>query len=86
MNERMGHEVLNRQKFYRRISNLKSSKHKCIISPAESGVGSGWYQFTENRMRGYVRLVAERNGIQLNSEHPLGKKLELPPYDYIEPQ
>ena len=35
--------------------------------------GNGWYQFKESRLRGYVRLVAERHGVQLDSEHQLGK-------------
>jgi hypothetical protein len=26
---------------------------------------TGWYQFSENMLRGYVRLLAETNGVQL---------------------
>ncbi|MGE3230664.1 MAG: AAA family ATPase [Hyphomicrobium sp.] len=53
--------------FSSKLSALASDRHGSILE----GTGAGWYQFRENRHRGYVRLVAERNGISLHSEHHL---------------
>lgn len=62
--------VLEKQRFYSRMNALKSARHGSIIRAS----GAGWYEFSENRNRGYVRLVAERAGVRLNSEHHLGDK------------
>lgn len=59
------------------ISKKTFSNRVSALSDPSAGVleakGNGWYQFRENRLRGYVRLVAEREGVQLDSEHHLGK-------------
>lgn len=53
-----------------------SNKLAALATPAHGSVleamGNGWYQFRENRLRGYIRLVAERARIRLDSEHHLG--------------
>jgi hypothetical protein len=54
-----------------RLSDLCTPEHGSILR-AE---GAGMYEFTENRSRGYVRLVAERAGVQLEPEHPLGERM-----------
>lgn len=49
-----------------KLSLLKKPAYGSILS----GVGSrrGWYKFTESMVRGYVRLCAEAQGIQLKHE------------------
>ena len=32
---------------------------------------AGWYEFTENIVRGYVRLRAQEKGIELEVDHQL---------------
>jgi AAA ATPase domain len=54
--------------FYSRMGMLSKTGNGSVLETT----GAGWYQFRENRLRGYVRLVAERNGIKLDSEHHLG--------------
>lgn len=40
----------------------------------------GWYEYQENMMRGFVRLVAESNGVQLATiSPPKGKGPMTPP-------
>lgn len=73
-------------KSYIRIANLRKKRplskktftnRVATLSEVGNGVleakGNGWYQFRENRLRGYVRLVAERSDVQLDSEHHFGK-------------
>jgi hypothetical protein len=57
--------------FNERITHLCSPEHGGILRPE----GAGMYEFTENRHRGYVRLIAERAGVQLEPEHPLAERM-----------
>lgn len=61
MMKRGDRDVLPREKLNQRLLALKKPSHGSVII----GYGSGWFGFRENILRGYVRLVAERNGIQL---------------------
>lgn len=54
--------------FQSRLSNLKSARHGSILSSNRRG----WIHFTENLIRGYVRLVAESKGVRLALEHEPG--------------
>ena len=56
--------------FYKRIRTLCRESHAGVLQAK----GNGWYRFRENRIRGYVRLIAERASVQLGSEHHLGIK------------
>ena len=67
---------LDLQKFYQRMNALRNIRHGSILRTT----GAGWYEFRENRLRGYVRLVAEREGVQLESEHYLAGK-KFPRFD-----
>ncbi len=53
------------EQFRKRLYSLCSDRHGSILIKKRNS----WYSFTENVVRGYVRLVAERNGIQLGSDH-----------------
>lgn len=54
--------------FQTRLANLKSDRHGYILSSGRRG----WIHFTENLIRGYVRLVAESKGVRLALEHEPG--------------
>lgn len=65
MLHRVGREKLPKEKFNQRLLALRKESHGEILS----GIGSGWFSFRENIMRGYVRLNAEDNGIELGREN-----------------
>lgn len=67
---------LDLQKFYQRMNALRNIRHGAILRTA----AAGWYEFRENRVRGYVRLEAEREGVQLEPEHHLAGK-KFPRFD-----
>lgn len=54
-------DVLSQAQFYQRMNRLKGASHGHILT----GSRAGWYSFTENWMRGYVRLRAEQAGVSL---------------------
>jgi nucleoside-triphosphatase THEP1 len=53
------------EKFRTRLYSLCSKTHGDIIIRKRNS----WYAFRENVQRGYVRLVAERNKVQLGADH-----------------
>ena len=69
--------VMDLQKFYNRMNALKTERHGSIIRTT----GAGWFEFRENRLRGYVRLMAQRNGVALEPEHHLGERLHRKRYE-----
>jgi uncharacterized protein len=64
MDDRPVRRKLTKEQFSARLNNLKTSRHGAIIV----GKGAGWYEFKENMVRGYVRLRAENDGVQLGTE------------------
>lgn len=62
--------TLTGPQFRARIYNLCREKYGHILS----GNGRGWYEYSEKMMRGYARLKAEANGIELWPDHPLMPK------------
>jgi hypothetical protein len=64
MAERYPRQPLVKHNFSLRLNALKSARHGQIIV----GTGAGWYEFRENIVRGYVRLRAEKEGVQLGVE------------------
>jgi uncharacterized protein len=56
-----------RKRFNQRINRLKHQAHGRILI----GTRTGWYEFRENIVRGYVRLRAEEAGVPLEVDHPL---------------
>ena len=63
-------EPLNREKFDAGINRLKRSEHGRILV----GTRTGWYEFREKVLRGFARLRAYQNGVELDPEHPLERK------------
>ena len=60
-----GKDPLGRTKFVAKLNNLKRERHGCILRSSRRS----WYEFSENMLRGYVRLRAEDRGIRLALEH-----------------
>lgn len=54
-----------RDKLNQRYLSLRKETHGRIVT----GHGAGWFSFRENIMRGYVRLRAEAEGINLGRHH-----------------
>jgi hypothetical protein len=52
-------------KFRSRLYSLCSERHGGILVRKRNS----WYAFSENVLRGYVRLIAERNGVPLGADH-----------------
>ncbi len=66
--QQIGVDPVAKQTFSNRLSRLKSDAHGEILeSPRRS-----WYKFRENMMRGYVRLVASKNGVDYGPDHHFG--------------
>lgn len=66
----LGLNPLPRDRFNRRLNALKTQSHAQIVS----GTRQGWYEFTEKMIRGYVRLRAEQRGVELEVDHPAGRR------------
>lgn len=62
--------TLTEAQFRARIYNLCSDKYGHILK----GNGRGWYEYSEKMMRGYARLKAEANSIELYPDHALTPK------------
>jgi len=60
-----GRKPLDIEKFRTRLYRLCDQAHGGIIVRKRNS----WYAFKENVLRGYVRLVAERNGVALGADH-----------------
>jgi hypothetical protein len=60
-----GRVALSIDKFRTRLYSLCAAPHGAILVRKRNS----WYAFKENVLRGYVRLVAERNGVALGADH-----------------
>lgn len=58
--------MVDRTTFMRRLASLKKDSFGAILSGVPNR--QGWYQYNENMVRGYVRMVAEKHGIPLQAE------------------
>lgn len=61
-------DCLNRSRLNSRLVNMKREAYGNIVLSN----GRAWYEFREKRMRGYARLRAAAQGIDLRADHPLG--------------
>ena len=61
----VGRTPLTQKLFTARLNALKTGSHGAILKSE----CRGWVMFTENLIRGYVRLVAEGAGVRLALEH-----------------
>jgi hypothetical protein len=65
LNEKDNRKPLDIDAFRRRLYSLCSDRHGPILLRKPNS----WYAFTENVLRGYVRLAAQRHNIQLGADH-----------------
>lgn len=65
-----GSEPLSRERFNTRINSLKTPAYGSILNATRTG----WYEYREKMMRGYARLRAEQQQVDLDSEHPLQQR------------
>jgi Cdc6-like AAA superfamily ATPase len=72
MRGRKKRDPIDIKTFYQRMNLLKTLSHGCILKATPQG----WYRFSENVMRGYVRLKAEEAGVHLGIDHHLAHKRE----------
>ncbi len=63
LNEDASLDPISYEVFMARIRQLSKESHGCVLKKLEGR--SGWYQFSENMLRGFVKLLAETYGIQL---------------------
>lgn len=61
---------LPRDRFNQRLNALKTPSHSSVLI----GTRQGWYRFRESMLRGYARLKAEQEGVELTVDHPLSPK------------
>ncbi|SDB74440.1 AAA family ATPase [Belnapia rosea] len=61
---------LPREKFNQRLNALKTPSHGQVLI----GTRQGWYRFRESMLRGYARLKAEEEGVELTVDHPLSPR------------
>lgn len=61
MEKRVGRQLLNKATFSNRLNRLKLESHGNILS----ATGGGWYQYSDNIVRGYVRLKAQEDGVEI---------------------
>lgn len=61
----LGREAMELKTFYNRLNSLKSESHGNILrSPRRS-----WFEFSENMVRGYVKLKAAEHRVDLGIDH-----------------
>ena len=73
----LGQDPITRPKFVQRLNVLKTERHACILQGLPNR--KGWYEFRENMVRGYVRLIAESHGVELQSEAKIPKQVTAQP-------
>jgi len=76
--DKVGRAPLPIKTFYNRLNSLKAESHGNILQSPRRG----WFAFSENMVRGYVKLKAAERRIDLgidhhNSEASRGKKLNV---------
>jgi Cdc6-like AAA superfamily ATPase len=57
--------IMDRAQLNQRLLSLRTAAHGKVVK----GYGSGWFSFKETILRGYVRLVAESQGVTLARDH-----------------
>ena len=64
--KRAGRRVLERKDYAEILRKLKNASYGHILDPLEGR--HGWYTYHEKMLRGYVRMQAEVNGVELTGE------------------
>ena len=67
-----GRQTFDRTKFSTQIRKLKGTAYGSVLVQEEDR--PGWYSYREKMLRGYVRMQAEANGVELTGERPAPKQ------------
>jgi archaellum biogenesis ATPase FlaH len=67
-----GREAIDQPRFSAQIRKLKSAGYGAVLLQEEGR--PGWYTYREKMLRGYVRMQAQANGIELTGERPTPKQ------------
>lgn len=67
-----GRQPLDRAKFSTQIRKLKGAAFGSVLVQEDGRLG--WYSYREKMLRGYVRMQAEANGVELTGERPTPKQ------------
>lgn len=67
-----GRQPIDRAKFSTQIRKLKGTTYGAVLAQEEGR--PGWYSYREKMLRGYVRMQAEANGVELSGERPSPKQ------------
>lgn len=67
-----GRVAVNRSRFTAQVRKLKAIGYGAVLQQEEGR--PGWYSYREKMLRGYVRMQAQANGIELSGERPTPKQ------------
>lgn len=66
-------EFMDSKQYSAQVRKLKNASHGSILSQIEKR--PRWYTYTEKMLRGYVRMQAEANGVELRGEREAPKQI-----------
>jgi hypothetical protein len=66
--EARGRSPMDRKRYAELLRRLRTSGYGAILESVEKR--AGWYVYKEKMLRGYVRMQAEVNNVELNGERP----------------
>jgi hypothetical protein len=69
---REGRSLLDSKKYGDIIRKLKTARYGPVLQQYQDR--PSWYEYKEKMLRGYVRMQAEANGVQLNGERAIPKQ------------
>ena len=67
-----GRELIDRARYNAQVRKLKTAGYGSVIQQEQGR--RGWYSYREKMLRGYVRMQAQANGIELTGEKPSPKQ------------
>ena len=73
LEKRRDRPALDREQFNGIIRKLKSPTFGAVLQPYPGR--KGWYEYREKMLRGYVRMQAEVNGVQLTGERAVPRQV-----------
>jgi len=69
---RDGRSPVDRKRYAALVRKLKEASYGSVMIQEEGR--TGWYSYREKMLRGYVRMQAQANGIELTGERPTPKQ------------
>ncbi|CAM4228756.1 DNA-binding protein [Bordetella tumbae] len=72
ISKRLDRPTVDRSKYGDYLRKLRTTVYGSILKPIAGR--SGWYEYSEKMLRGYVRMQAEANGVTLNGERAIPRQ------------